>query len=476
MATYSKTYRATAAPSVGNYWTDVENIYDNDVDSYAYRASGSTSATHINGFGIDLPNDAVFTSLEIHSKVYAYSYNGTNGYICIYLLSDLATSDSTKRINVTEVVNGASFSAKYVTQTYTADELTAILNSIGLHNGNPIEFLKNLRVRFVIGSTSSSTSTHCRVYDNYVVVNYKIPGYIITVNAGTGGTVSGGGEYDNGTTATLTATPSTGYKFKQWSDGDTNATRTITVTANATYTAQFTPVYVTYDSIFNFQKWKSNGISASNGIISDENDIGFVLVSNDGANEGTATSPFFEVEYGKSYKIDIDVVGDDWDVYIFFCDENGTWIDFADSTNRFSSNGGGVSSRIFTAPNNPEVVKAQIRCDANGANNTVVFGNFRIYPSDCEYMSNTVSSNERTDTAAWSMPTPTRAGYTFTGWNTKADGSGTMYTSASAFPSDDLTLYSQWESSSSIFVGTQRVTVYCGRQKMSVYCGTQKLS
>ena len=67
----------------------------------------------------------------------------------------------------------------------------------------------------------------------------SLRGSTITVNAGTGGTVTGGGSYENGTTATLTATANTGYKFKQWSDGNTQNPRSVTVTANATYTAQF---------------------------------------------------------------------------------------------------------------------------------------------------------------------------------------------------------------------------------------------
>ena len=40
----------------------------------------------------------------------------------------------------------------------------------------------------------------------------------------------------------------------------------------------------------------------------------------------------------------------------------------------------------------------------------------------------------------------TRAGYTFSGWNTKADGSGTAYgDGASVSPSSNVTLYAQWQ-------------------------------
>ena len=55
------------------------------------------------------------------------------------------------------------------------------------------------------------------------------------------GTVTGGGTYNGGATATLTATPNTGYHFMQWQDGNTQNPRTITVTGDATYTATFAP-------------------------------------------------------------------------------------------------------------------------------------------------------------------------------------------------------------------------------------------
>ena len=76
-------------------------------------------------------------------------------------------------------------------------------------------------------------------YDFRVIWDFYIPTYTLTVKAGTGGTVTGGGTFEAGKTATITATPSTGYKFKQWNDGNTSASRSVTVTGNATYTAEF---------------------------------------------------------------------------------------------------------------------------------------------------------------------------------------------------------------------------------------------
>ena len=56
-----------------------------------------------------------------------------------------------------------------------------------------------------------------------------------------GGSVSGGGYYFTGASATLTASAATYYRFVNWSDGVTNATRSVTLVATSvTYTANFT--------------------------------------------------------------------------------------------------------------------------------------------------------------------------------------------------------------------------------------------
>lgn len=68
----------------------------------------------------------------------------------------------------------------------------------------------------------------------------SIAKYTITLSAGEGGTVSTtGGEYESGQTVNVTATPQGEYVFASWSDGNTDATRTITVSSNSTLTANF---------------------------------------------------------------------------------------------------------------------------------------------------------------------------------------------------------------------------------------------
>ena len=54
-----------------------------------------------------------------------------------------------------------------------------------------------------------------------------------------GGQVNGAGSYDAGTSATISAVAKPGYHFTKWSDGDTNATRTIVVDKAYELTATF---------------------------------------------------------------------------------------------------------------------------------------------------------------------------------------------------------------------------------------------
>ena len=53
------------------------------------------------------------------------------------------------------------------------------------------------------------------------------------------GTVTGGGEYMEGETAYLAATPKFGYEFRQWQDRNTDNPRSVKVTKSETYTASF---------------------------------------------------------------------------------------------------------------------------------------------------------------------------------------------------------------------------------------------
>lgn len=101
--------------------------------------------------------------------------------------------------------------------------------------------------RFVRWSDDGSTTANRYVYgtgeDHDLTVYFEPIPYTITATASPaeGGTVTGAGTYDYGSSATLTAVPAEGYVFTGWADGVTTAERTVTVSKKAAFVANFEP-------------------------------------------------------------------------------------------------------------------------------------------------------------------------------------------------------------------------------------------
>ena len=164
-----------------------------------------------------------------------------------------ATSGGTKLTTTTKVTSNKTWYARWTatyknyTVTWNGNGGTPSKSSSSFHYNDALGTLPTAtRTGYTFkgwstsasGSVNVSTTTKVTGNVTYYAV-WQINSYTLTVTAGTGGTVSGGGTYNYGATATLKATPSAGYHFVKWSDGNTNASRTVTVTGNATYTATF---------------------------------------------------------------------------------------------------------------------------------------------------------------------------------------------------------------------------------------------
>jgi uncharacterized repeat protein (TIGR02543 family) len=95
----------------------------------------------------------------------------------------------------------------------------------------------NASITVVMTSNRTVTAT-------FVPITYTLTA---TVTPTAGGTVTGTGTYNSGTTATLTATPAAGYTFSGWSGAATGTTSTVTVsmTSDKTVTATFTQIQYT---------------------------------------------------------------------------------------------------------------------------------------------------------------------------------------------------------------------------------------
>ena len=101
--------------------------------------------------------------------------------------------------------------------------------------------IANVGYHFVKWSDGSTDATHVITVngDKSLSAEFAVDTYTVTVAAGANGTVTGGGSFEFGAPATITATASTGYHFAGWSDGNTEANRTFNVSGNLNVTAAF---------------------------------------------------------------------------------------------------------------------------------------------------------------------------------------------------------------------------------------------
>ena len=97
----------------------------------------------------------------------------------------------------------------------------------------------NERIRIFAMPYSGTVSTPCA--SKHAFELEEVETYTITAHAAdnTMGYVTGGGTYYAGETVTLKAVANSTYCFVNWSDGNTDATRTFTATADVTLTANF---------------------------------------------------------------------------------------------------------------------------------------------------------------------------------------------------------------------------------------------
>ena len=98
----------------------------------------------------------------------------------------------------------------------------------------------NIQISNILLSTPGLTNKYSGAGNN-AVVNVVKPVRTIYITGSEHGSVEGGGSYDLGAIATLTAIPDEGYSFESWSDGNTDNPRTITVNEDIRLAAKFTP-------------------------------------------------------------------------------------------------------------------------------------------------------------------------------------------------------------------------------------------
>lgn len=207
----------------GNYKGEVW-IGNTSSTSFSYQITPGYQQFFVN---------AIFSSSNIKvSNTVSTTVGYQNYYLDINGLLDGTQSGNLSGYGTVDVYINGSRVANDVTDYYTAHPYgsTYSISDIKAATGHSYKGVNS-------GSTSGTIYGATNVRLSYGTNSYKIT---VASESTTKGTVSGGGTYVYGKTATIKATPKTGYSFSKWSDGNTSASRTVTVSGDKTYTAYFT--------------------------------------------------------------------------------------------------------------------------------------------------------------------------------------------------------------------------------------------
>lgn len=246
--------------------------------------------------------------------------------------------------------------------------------------------------------------------ESSVTIYYKAETtYTVSVTSGSPSSVYAGANY---TTPEITASDVTGYHFDHWSTtggasvaSTTTSPTTVTATATGTVTANYEPnaYTITLDDNGSYQGDGSATATYDSGTLTDFNHASRTGWSPSGYYTGASTGSMV-----------IDAGGNLVANVTDYTDASGNWTRASNTklyarwiqayAVLYNANGGSGS---MSDPNSPY---------APGSNVTVLGNSF------------------------------TRTGYTFTGWNTSAEGDGTPYAAGATITSiaANVTLYAQW--------------------------------
>lgn len=175
---------------------------------------------------VTLSSDSKFQTAIAPIK--AYKGKIKSATLSMEISGSLATCGYTVNLNGTTLVSKSS--GLSAGGTTISKDITSFVESETENAGN-------IAGDLYVSIGSGLSTKHCE--NVKIVINWEYTTYNISVSSSGSGSVAGSGMYLLGSSATISATPNDGYRFVRWSDGNTNATRTVTVTGDATYTAYF---------------------------------------------------------------------------------------------------------------------------------------------------------------------------------------------------------------------------------------------
>ena len=227
---YTMGFEANEAAAL-SCWT----VLDVDGDGYSWTTGlvegVAASASYINDVGALTPDNWLISP--------QMQFTAGNSYILSWTTSALDADYYNEHYGVYVSTSGTAPSNFTLVQEYTmtSPNETDMTLDLSAYAG------QNIYIAFRHWNV---TDVYWMLLDDITVTQSSNPtqNYTITVLSANEqmGTVSGGGTFPAGTTISISASPKSGYRFTAWNDGNTNASRNITVTGNATYIASFAPI------------------------------------------------------------------------------------------------------------------------------------------------------------------------------------------------------------------------------------------
>ena len=250
---YLDSVTITANPNYGHHftaWNDGNT--DNPRIIVATRDSIFTATFDYNQYTITLNVDTNIHGSVIGSGSYNYLSEQTITATVNYGYHFTAWSDGdTNNPRTITLTQDTIFTALFAKNIYTITAISADTIKGSVNGSTSIEYLDSVTIgaipnygyHFTAWNDGNADNPRIIVAtrDSLFTATFDHNQYTITLNVDTNihGSVIGSGSYNYLSEQTITATAAYGYHFTAWSDGDTNNPRTITLTQDTIFTAQF---------------------------------------------------------------------------------------------------------------------------------------------------------------------------------------------------------------------------------------------
>lgn len=205
----------------GSYWLTFLTVHGNDNDIITYKVYDHATGQE---WGVICQTTTTFVTNAMLG-------NPGSPYLFVFTsnLSITATANPTE---------GGTVSGSGSYDYGTTCVLTATANT----GYNFVNWMENGEIVSISATYSFTVSTNRTLVANFAIPqqNYTIN---VSANPSSGGTVTGGGTFQQGQTCTLTASPNSSFNFVCWMENDiqvsTDANYTFTVTGDRNLVAQF---------------------------------------------------------------------------------------------------------------------------------------------------------------------------------------------------------------------------------------------